>query len=277
MTSTLIAGFGYTGARLRNTLIDRHLDVRTLARSRGADLQIDLDQHLDKRAVPEFDAVVFLAPPAAGDPEPRVSRLLSAMPKQPACFVLVSTSGVYGDCKGALVDETNPLRPKTERAKRRVTQEHTTRELLAAKTRLVILRVAGIYGPDRLPITRLQAGEPVIAAQEAYPGNRIHVDDLVRVIVGALENPIAEGIYNVADGNHISGTEYYQRVAKIAGLPPPREISRAAAEVEFSAMRLSFLAESRRLDTSRLQEHLGDCIAYGDLDAGIKASLASER
>ena len=101
------------------------------------------------------------------------------------------------------------------------------------------------------------------------------VDDLVRSIVAALENPAAEGIYNVADGNHVSGTEYYLRVAQLANLPPPREISRANAEREFSSARLSFLAESRRLDTRRLRDDLGVELHYDDLNAGIVASLAS--
>lgn len=268
----LIAGTGYSGQRLARVLRERGHEVVALARRPGPNSQIyDLDT--PSGTLDAADVVVFLAPPAEGDPEPRLENLFAALPEGPKRLVLASTSGVYGNCDGRLIDETAPLQPTSERAKRRVIQEQTARLLAGDQTTLVILRISGIYGPDRLPLTPLAEGATVIAARDAYPGNRIHVDDLVRSMVAAIEHPAAEGCYNVADGNPESGTVFYQRVAELAGLPPPMTISREEARQQFTPRRYSFLADSRQLDNSRLTSELGVEIAYDDLDAGIRASL----
>ncbi|MEM7276930.1 MAG: SDR family NAD(P)-dependent oxidoreductase, partial [Pseudomonadota bacterium] len=128
-------------------------------------------------------------------------------------------------------------------------------------------------GPGRLPIAALERKDPVICSSEANPGNRIHRDDLVEALRLALVSEQAEGIYNVADGNFATGTEYYQRVASALGLDLPPEISREQAREKFSAMRYSFLRESRRLDTKRLRDHLGLELRYANLDEGIAASI----
>jgi nucleoside-diphosphate-sugar epimerase len=137
-----------------------------------------------------------------------------------------------------------------------------------------VLRVAGIYGPGRLPLDRLRRAVPAIALSEAAPGNRIHVADLVTACVAAGFRAVADRrIYNVSDGSAVSLTEYLTRVAAIADLPPPPLISRAEAERTLSASSWSFLAESRRVDNSRMLEELGAELMYRDLDAGIRASL----
>ena len=80
-------------------------------------------------------------------------------------------------------------------------------------------------------------------------------------------------IYNVTDGSDDSLTAYLQRVARIGGLPPPPMISRAEAARPLSESSWSFLGESRRVDNRRMRDELGVALAYGDLDAGIRASL----
>ncbi|MEO0997084.1 MAG: NAD-dependent epimerase/dehydratase family protein [Pseudomonadota bacterium] len=278
----LIAGGGYSGGRAAALLLQAGVDV-TLTRRPGsaahasaATLPLNLDD--TATALPAFDRVLYLVPPAAGSPEPRLTRLLEALPQAPRRLVLASTSGVYGDCGGALVDEHRPVAAGTERAHRRVEQERTLSAWAAARpVRTTVLRISGIYGPGRLPLQRLAAGEPVIREADAGPGNRIHVDDLAAVLVSALGAAAPEPVYNVADGNHASATHFYRRVAALAGLPPPREIGRDEARTEFSAMRYSFAAESRRLDTTRLRRDLRPEFLYDDLDSGIRASLAAGR
>ncbi len=274
MAHVLIAGAGYSGRPLADALKSNGHTVTALARSGHPNVQIyDLDSPNPAVALPAVERVVFLAPPAEGDPEPRLCRLLDALPEPPERLVLASTSGVYGDCEGRLIDESEPVKPTSDRARRRVIQERTA--LHANVGRRIVLRISGIYGPGRLPLERLAAGDQVIHENEAHPGNRIHVDDLVRVLLAATEHPDADGIYNVADGNFISGTGFYQRVATLAGLPQPQQISRAEAQQTFSPMRYSFLSDARKLDTRRLTDELGVELAYRDLDAGIQASLAS--
>jgi len=138
--------------------------------------------------------------------------------------------------------------------------------------RWVVLRVPGIYGPGRLPLERLRRGEPALRPEDAGPGNRIHVDDLVSACVAALERPV-EGVFNVSDGNPATTTEFLQRTAALAGLPPPPLVALSDAPGRVSPGMLAFLRESRRIDNRRMVEQLGVRPRYARLDDGIAASL----
>jgi nucleoside-diphosphate-sugar epimerase len=193
-------------------------------------------------------------------------------------FVYISTTGVYGDAAGGLVDETTPVAPGTDRARRRVAAEGAAQSWCAAHgVRCVILRVPGIYGPQRLPLERLQRREPALRPEDAGPGNRIHVDDLVAAILLCCDSAAATGIYNVTDGDHSSSTQYLQLAAAAAGLAPPPLVSMAEARERIPAGMLSFLLESRRVDNRRLRQELGLQLRYPTLAAGVRASLDEMR
>jgi nucleoside-diphosphate-sugar epimerase len=202
-------------------------------------------------------------------------RTLGALPAPPARFVYMSTTGVYGDAAGATVDEDQPPRPTTDRSRARLDAETALRHWCDERgIEWVILRVPGIYGPNRLPLERIRRGDPVIVESQAGPGNRIHVDDLVDVCIAAATLPAARNrVYNVGDGNHASSTAYFTIVARVAGLPTPPAVSREEARRSLSPATWSFLADSRRVDTTRMREELGVQIRYEDLEEGIRASL----
>ena len=289
---TLVVGAGYTGRRVAARLKEAGEPVLCVTGSpeSAAELDasslaaraVDLDRADSLPAIPaEPLRILYLVPPAPGDdrpdPEPRLARFLTLLPRRPQRLVLTSTSGVYGDCGGELVSEERAPAPATERARRRVAQERTLeRWAIENGVARVILRVSGIYGPGRLPLESIRDAQPVIREEEASPGNRIHVEDLVRVCLAALDPDRPGGIYNVADGSAISSGEFFRRIARIAGLPEPPSISREQARRDMSPMRYSFLAESRRLDIRRMLEDLGVALAYADPDAGIRASLAAD-
>jgi nucleoside-diphosphate-sugar epimerase len=152
--------------------------------------------------------------------------------------------------------------------------EHMTRVWCNEnQVRRVVLRVPGIYGPNRIPIVRLQRLEPFIRLSEAGVTNRIHVDDLVTTCMTVASKTDARGVYNVTDGNSMSSTEFMRRVAQITELPAPREISLEEARLTLSAERMSFLDESRRVSNKRLLGELGLQLRYTNVDAGIRASL----
>jgi nucleoside-diphosphate-sugar epimerase len=283
----LIAGCGYVGQRLAARLAPEY-DITALVRSaRSAaaltragvrTLTIDLDRVRPGDCIPErLDqaAIFYLAPPpTSGESDLRLDRFLQLATVPPRTFVYVSTTGVYGDAHGALVDESTPVRPMTERARRRVSAEEMTRVWCTERrVRRVVLRVAGIYGPGRLPLDSLRRGEPVVLASDAGMSNRIHVDDLVEACVATLANGEARGVYNISDGNPLSSTAYLQTVARLAGLPAPPQISMEEAQLTLQPERLSFLNESRRVSNERMLRHLGVSPRYADLEAGIRASL----
>jgi nucleoside-diphosphate-sugar epimerase len=113
----------------------------------------------------------------------------------------------------------------------------------------------------------------MVSKREAGISNRIHVDDLVEACIQCVNNPESRGIYNVTDGNSCSSTEFAERVAALAGLPPPPEVSMVEAQLTFSPERLSFINESRRVSNERMLKHLGVRLQFADIDAGIRASL----
>lgn len=250
-----------------------------------ATVRADLDAPIGPRlqaealaAAADGAAIAYLAPPPdGGDGDPRLARFLAALGSAPAAFLYMSTTGVYGDTGGATVTEASPVAPANDRSRRRVAAEREATAWCEARgVRAVVLRVPGIYGPHRLPLERLARGEPALRPEDAGPGNRIHVDDLVTACVAALERPV-QGVFNVTDGNPASTTVYLQRTAEHAGLPPPPLVALADASGRIGAGMLAFLVESRLVDNRRMREELGVELRYARLDDGIAASLAAMR
>jgi nucleoside-diphosphate-sugar epimerase len=293
--SCLIVGCGYVGLRLARRESARR-PLLALVRSGTSEaalqaagvhaLRIDLDADADPAlrsalaGAADHAAVVYLAPPPdTGTTDPRLEALLAQIEgATPAVFVYISTTGVYGDAGGALVDEDSPTLPANDRGRRRVAAESSTQAWCATRgARCVILRVPGIYGPGRLPLERLQRREPALREDEAGPGNRIHVDDLVAAIVAAVDRPSAHGVFNVTDGDHASTTAYLQLTAAAAGIEAPVLISKAEARGKIPAGMLSFLLESRRVDNRRMLAGLGLQLQYPTLQSGVLASLAEMR
>lgn len=285
MHSASIVGCGYTGLRLARRLRGlghpvrgfgtRADSLRQIAEAGAESALLDLDRAPSPL---EFDGhlVYYSVPPApSGDRDDRLEKLLEHMAGKPRRLIYLSTTGVYGDRGGGIVDEETPPAPESARAVRRLAAENTLREWAEARSvSWCILRVPGIYGPGRLPLERLRRRDPVIDPSEATPTNRIHVEDLVTACVAAGSAKRADRrIYNVTDGSDDSHAAYLQRVARICALPPPPLVSRADAERIFSTVSWSFSRESRRVDNRRMLDELGVAPAFQDLDAGIRASL----
>jgi nucleoside-diphosphate-sugar epimerase len=267
----LLAGDAVSGVvfTLESSLQLRKIGINPLA--------LDLDQGVEQLPLEGEDRIFYLAPPPdAGVRDNRMGLFLGALRKQRLTprIVYVSTTGVYGDCRGELVDENRPVQATTDRARRRLDAELKLMEWgLQGEGELVILRVAGIYGPGRLPLARLRQGLPMIRESEAPWSNRIHADDLVTVCEAAMERGGDGEIYNVSDGTPGNMAEYYNLVADLAGLRRPPVISRAEAQTELPATMLSYLKESRRIDNRKMIHDLGVTLKYPTLREGLPASL----
>lgn len=287
---TLVVGAGYTGRRILDALprdcafaLSRSPLADSNSNSNSTLLQVDLDTEvaLPVNAGELFGngySVVYTVPPGAGDSsDPRLARLLETLPAGAEKFVYFSTTGVYGDCGGRRVAESERPNPQTDRALRRLVAEQQLQGWSEASgVPLIILRVPGIYGPGRLGLGSIQNGRAVIREQDANPGNRIHVDDLVRCCRAALRPDVPAGIYNVGDGDERSSTWFTQETARQAGLKQPPTVRRIEAEQLFSTGRLSFLRESRRLDLTKMHEILKPDFRYDDAADGIAASLLTD-
>lgn len=229
--------------------------------------------------------VLHLAPPARSTSERaaaptlerdgRTRHLLQALQRAraPLRFVYASTSGVYGDCAGALVAETRPALPQTPRAQRRLDAEQAVRHWGRATGCWVsVLRIPGIYAADRAggtPQARLLAGTPVLAAADDVYTNHIHANDLALACCCALWRARPQRLYNIADQEHFKMGDYFDMAADHYGLPHPPRIPRQQAHEHISPMSLSFMDESRRLDNQRMLHELGVHLRYPSVRQGL--------
>jgi len=228
-------------------------------------------------------AVLHLAPPPQhGVDDPRTAALLRALRQggaAPRCLVNASTTGVYGDCGGALFDETRPLAPATPRAHRRVADERLVRLYgRATGARVSILRIPGIYAADRPgghPRERLARGTPVLAPEDDVYTNHIHADDLARACLAALLHGRPQRVLHACDDSQLTMAAYFDLAAELCGLPPPPRITRAQAQAELSPMLLSFMSESRRLRNDRLKRELRLQLRYPTVETGLVAGLSA--
>jgi len=275
MNSLLIAGFGDIARRAAPRLSQRYA-LEPLSRRHGR----DLDRAETLTGLSPARAVLhFAPPPGAGTKDARTANLLAALAKArilPARLVYVSTSGVYGDCAGARVDESRPVAPQTDRARRRVDAERQLAAWCAAHgVALTVLRVPGIYAADRLPLERLRAGTPVLCAEDDVYTNHVHAEDLAEIVVRALEDDAPPGVYNACDDSELLAGDWMDLVADRTGLPRPPRIPRALAAERLSADTRSFLGESRRLVNARLKECLGIRLRYPTVHDGVPGARAA--
>ncbi len=282
----LLIGCGDVGVRVAKALPGR---VRVLAltsspqrlpelRSLGiTPLLGNLDAPLSLRRLAGLASrVVHLAPPpGAGPGDPRTRALLRALRLRglPEALVYGSTSGVYGDCEGEITTETRALHAGTERAARRIDAEYSIR--LASRSgasRASVLRIPGIYAPDRVggtPRARLLGGMAVLQAADDVYTNHIHADDLARACVAALWRGKPQRAYNVNDDSCLKMGDYFDLAADLYGLPRPPRVARAVATEHLSPMLLSFMSESRRMDNTRLKRELRLALRYPTVDSGL--------
>jgi nucleoside-diphosphate-sugar epimerase len=224
--------------------------------------------------------LLHAAPPnESGARDERTRNLVAALAGArmlPRRVVYISTSGVYGDCGGAWVDESRALRPGTDRARRRVDAEQVLVDWgRGGGVEIVILRAPGIYAADRLPVERLKQGTPVLRAEDDVYTNHIHAEDLAAICVRALERDAPAGLYNAADDTEMKMGDYFDLVAERSGLPRPPRVSRADAETAIPPALLSFMHESRRLVNRRLKEVLGVRLRYATVFDGVPRAAAA--
>jgi len=262
-----------TAALLRHRVrlygLTRRADDVPRLRERGiVPIVADLDRgdSLARLRAAPFAVLHFAPPPPEGRDDPRTARLVAALSQAqiiPQRFVYVSTSGVYGDCAGARVTETRPLRAQTPRARRRVAAESTLRAWAAANgVRLSILRVPGIYAEGRLPLERIRAGTPVLNADEDVYTNHIHADDLARAVVAALFRGRANRAYNASDDAELKMGAWFDAVADAFRLARPPRVTWEEAAQRMAPQLLSFMSESRRLSNARLTRELRVRLRY---------------
>jgi nucleoside-diphosphate-sugar epimerase len=281
----LIVGCGDVGMRLLPLLRQRfRVFALTSQPARCAELRsagaipivadLDRPQTLHRLAGLARWVVHLAPPPRQGALDVRTRNLTAILPEG-AHVVYISTSGVYGDRKGAVIDETAPRAPRNARARRRVDAEQVLRAwAVAARGSVAILRAPGIYARERLPLERLEQGTPALAPQDDVYTNHIHADDLARLALLALFRARPGRAYNASDDTHMKMGDYFDLVADAFGLPRAPRLPRAELERAVSPVQLSFMAESRRLDNRRIKRELRARLRYPRVEQALVAMAA---
>jgi len=188
----------------------------------------------------------------------------------------LSTVSVYGDHKGAWVDETTAPRDPGRRGEMRLNAEQAWLAFGEKHGKRVdIFRLPGIYGPGRSAVDQLQAGTARRIAKPGQVFNRVHVDDIATALEAAMSGAsVHNNIYNVTDDEPAPADEVVAYAARLLGVEPPPLIP--FAEAGFTPIARSFYDQSKRVSNRRMKESLGVKLAYPTYREGI-AAIASGR
>jgi nucleoside-diphosphate-sugar epimerase len=195
---------------------------------------------------------------------------LDALSPETGKIIYVSSSGVYAQADGKLVDELSACEPQREGGKATLAAErHLAQHVLGR--RAIVLRMAGLYGPGRVPnAAPLMRGEPLAVPQWGYL-NLIHVDDAASVVLAADQRGRPPRLYVVSDGHPVERPRYYEEVARLLGVgavrfAPPAPESAVTARA----------ASSKRLSNARMTSELAVALAYPTYREGLSAILKAE-
>jgi len=282
----LIVGCGDVGLRVARLLGGRaRLYALTHSPERQAELRAagvtpilgNLD---DRKSLARICALAdrvlhFAPPPGEGETDPRTRRLLAELGRGSLSVSLayISTSGVYGDCGGAIVPETWPARPNNTRAKRRDHAERQLRRFGRRGHRVSILRAPGIYAQDRMPAERVKKALPAIVAEDDVHTNHIHAEDLARLSLTALFRGRPNRLYNAVDDSGLKMGDWFDVVADHLGLPRPPRLPRAEVIAAVTPAMRTFLTESRRLANQRIKQELRFRLKYPSVREGLRGPI----
>ncbi|MCB9940330.1 MAG: SDR family oxidoreductase [Planctomycetaceae bacterium] len=281
----LILGCGYLGRRVAQAWLDGGDEVLALTRSaeRAASLQAagirpivgDVTSSLDLRDCDDLDTILFAVgfDRTAGKAIRDVyvdglRRAIDQLPMLPRRFIYISSTGVFAQNDGKWVNEQSLCEPTREGGKACLAAEDLLRQH-AMGSHAIILRLAGIYGPDRLPKLRdVIAGKPITASAHGYL-NLIHIDDAVRVVLAAGAQLSPPELLLVSDGAPVLRGDFYRELARASNSPPPR------FEEPLTDSSTAFRASTdKRIDSSRLRERLRFEYRYPSYVEGVASILA---
>jgi nucleoside-diphosphate-sugar epimerase len=286
MTQLFCFGLGYTAAALARRVRALGWHVSGTSRTPEGVERIraaGFDGFLFDGKVPNPDmkdaiarathVLASIAPDEAGDPALRLHREDLATARDLRWIGYLSTIGVYGDSGGAWLDETTVPKPGSERTRRRVTTERDWLDFGSATRKTAqVFRLGGIYGPNRSALDDVRAGEARRIVKPGQVFNRIHVDDIARVLLSAAEGRGTHAIYNVTDGEPSPPQDVVAYAAQLLKVPAPPEIS--VEDAQLSPMGRSFYSENRRVSNARLKDDLGVTLAYPSYREGLASILA---
>lgn len=283
----LIAGCGYLGLRVARRWLAGGHSVHALTRSpdRAEELQregitpitADVTRPESLARLPVADTVLWSV---GWDPQGGADRravyvaglraVLDALPPATRRIVMTSSTGVYGQADGRWIDEDSPCRPVREAGRVMLEAEETLRSHPLGD-RAIVLRLAGLYGPGRIPRMRqLAAGEPIVASPGGHL-NLIHVDDAAAAVLAAESRATPPRTYLVSDGHPTQQRDFYAQLAGLLGVGPPQ-----FAEPDADTQRAQ-RGGNKRVRNGRMLDELGVELQHPTYREGLAAIVAAAR
>jgi nucleoside-diphosphate-sugar epimerase len=286
----LVVGCGYLGERVAALWRAREESVAVVTRSSQRALRLQADgyvavvadvtnpQSLTKlRQLPPIDSVLYAVgfDRASGKTMHAVyveglHAVLDALPTTVARIIYISTTGVYSQNDGGWIDEDTACQP-TREAGRACLEAESMLAQHAFGPRAIILRLAGIYGPGRIPRrNELVSGQPIAAAANAWL-NLIHVDDAAQIVLAVEKQAQPPRVYLVSDGHPVRRREYYAHAARLHSAPPavfcepkPGELANRRGGTD------------RRVNITRLTSEVRFDFQNPSFREGLRACIAEE-
>ena len=268
MKKLLIFGLGYTANRLAARLAPLGWEIIGTGQSARPGVLALEDPALPAHIASASHILSSVPPDRNQGHDPVLAHYAAALARTPAWVGYLSSTGVYGDCQGAWVDESAPTG-----GGRRDARTAADAAWQALRPDVRIFRLPGIYGPGRSAISRVMAGERQRIDAPGHVFSRIHVDDIVQVLIAAMASP-ATGIFNVADGQPAAGAVVTGYACDLLGVA--RAPLTPLAEARLSPMARAFYSECRRVAARRLARDLNIRLLYPDYRAGLRACHAEE-
>ncbi|VEG90718.1 SDR family oxidoreductase [Legionella spiritensis] len=281
----LIIGYGYCAYYLARLLLQKKQTVTAVSRHQPSTNQPAGLNHVchDIRqpfvwTEPDTVLYYFVPPPPTGVTDPCLRQFLASSSLSLRKVIYCGSSGVYGDHQGAWVNEQSPCPIRYDRQKRRLNAEQQWHNFCAERAiDSLILRVSGIYGPNRLPVEAAKAQSPLIAPDEAPYSNQVYVKDLACIMVGLAEQDDGQGCINISDGHPQKMGTIQRLTAEQLGIKPAPCEPFDSVWQKASPMKREFMSASKRLRIEKLQSTLKSPISLTPLATGIAASLKTER
>lgn len=281
----LIIGFGYTARYLAKKAHELGMKVTATTRdstalgyheSLGCELISFTNQALEKALI-NTTHLLISTPPLAHQGDPvllNFTELLTQHAKTLQWIGYLSSTSVYGNHDGNWVDESSQLNAQTGQGKlRRAAEEQWIKFATEQSIRLTVFRLAGIYGPQRNVLARLRLGKKDTVVKQNHYFSRIHVDDIVQVIIAAMLK-LEPGIelYNVADDAPTPGNSVDQYAAALLNLPALKEIAYETANL--SPMAHEFYTHNKRISNAKLKQQLISQLIYPTYKEGLAGLLS---
>ncbi len=281
----LIFGCGYLGRRIARAWLDQQHQVLAVTRSvqRADELRNsgilpivgDITQELNLSDCADVDTLLFAVgfDRKAGNAIHDVyfdglRRVIDALPELPRRLIYISSTGVFAQNEGQSVNEQSPCEPTREGGKACLAAEQFLQQH-AIGSRTIILRLAGIYGPDRLPkLQDVIAGNSIAVAPNGYL-NLIHVDDAVEIVLAAEQQLQTPELLLVSDGHPVLRGDFYSELAKQTNSPPP-----SFGQSSLGATTNNRASTDKQIDSSRLRELLQFDYHFPSYVEGLAAIIA---